>query len=118
MRVSLPPKPWINNYERQADEAFNRATSMTDDQLRQIRPPLPQIQYLPPRFGYPDYIDRQWTVLQVFGITRLPPGSMPRGGAPKMERTNQDRVDYSGQQAVSQGSDRNTGYSPLSSGSF
>jgi hypothetical protein len=104
MQVQLPPQPWINNYARQADEAFNASTVMTDDELRALRPPLPQIQYLPPRFGYPSYADRQWSIMQVFGITRTPSGDIP--GMPRMH--GEDRVDYSRSQSSQQGSDRNT----------
>jgi hypothetical protein len=77
---------------------------MSADQLRALRPPLPQIEYLPPRFGYPDYAERQWDILQVFDITRLPSGRVP--GFPRMHQ--KDRVDYSGTQSTSQGSDRNS----------
>lgn len=77
---------------------------MSADELRALRPPLPQIQYLPPRFGYPPYIDRQWDVMQVFGITRMPSGQIP--GMPRMH--GEDRVDYSRTQGGGQGSDRNT----------
>lgn len=112
MIVSMPPQPWANNYQRQADDAFNRATSMSDDELRQLRPPLPQIPYLPPRFGYPTYEERQWNIMQVFGIDRLPSGGLP----PRPSIRPQDRVDYSGSQAAMAGSDRNTNYSPLGLG--
>lgn len=104
MNVRPPAQPWANNYQRQADEAFAAATSMSADELRALRPPLPQIQYLPQRFGYPSYPDRQWGVMQVFGITRLPSGGLP---AMPVNHAN-DRVDYSGSQSTQQGSDRNT----------
>lgn len=104
MLVKPPDQPWENNYARQADDAFAAATSMSDDELRALRPPLPQIQFLPPRFGYPSYADRQWTVMQVFGITRMPSGAIP--GMPRMH--GDDRVDYSRSQSSAQGSDRNT----------
>src|ERR1035437_6111165 len=104
MQVRPPDAPWANNYQRQADDAFSAATSMSADQLRALRPPLPQIVYLPPRFGYPLYQDRQWDVMQVFGITRLPSGAIP--GMPQMH--GEDRVDYSRDQSTTQSSDRNT----------
>jgi hypothetical protein len=98
-------QPWETNYARQADDAFAAATSMSADQLRAMRPPLPQIQYLPPRFGYPPYANRQWDVMAVFGITRLPSGQIP--GLPQMH--GEDRVDYSRSQGGNNGgSDRNT----------
>ena len=70
-------QPWANNYQRQSEEAFWVAESATADQLRALQPPLPQIQYLPPRFGYPGYAERQATVMQVFGIDRVNPSYMP-----------------------------------------
>lgn len=105
-------QPWITNYQRQADDAFAAATSMSADQLRALRPPLPQIIYLPPRFGFEDYVDRQWTVMQVFGITRLPSGQIP--GMPTTR--GDERTDYSRTQGGGQGSDRNTNYDPLGMG--
>jgi hypothetical protein len=104
MQIRPDDSPWANLYQRQADEALAMATSMSADQLRALRPPLPQIEYLPPRFGYPTYEERQWDVLQVFGISRLPPGQLP--GFPRMRQ--KDRVDYTQTQATSQGSDRNS----------
>ena len=103
--VRPPDKPWSTQYQKQADDTFDALTSVSTDELRALRPPLPQIQWLPDRFGYPPYIDRQWGVLQVFGITRTPSGNIP-----SMPTTRgDDRVDYSRDQATSQGSDRNTG---------
>jgi hypothetical protein len=96
-------QPFQTNYQRQADDAFAAAESMSADQLRALRPPLPQIQWLPPRFGYPLYQDRQWNVMQVFGITRLPSGEIP--GMPRMH--GEDRVDYSRSQSRDQASPRN-----------
>ena len=105
-------QPWQNNYARQANDAFDAATSMSADELRALRPPLPQIEYLPPRFGYPLYAQRQWDVLQVFGITRLPSGRIP--GMPSTK--GEDRVDYSREQGGGAGSDRNVNYDPLGLG--
>ena len=106
-------QPWETNYQRQADDAFAAAESMSDDELRALRPPLPQIMYLPPRFGWPTYEERQWNVMQVFGITRLPSGRIP--GRPQTR--GEDRVDYSRNQGGYTGSDRNTnGADPLGLG--
>lgn len=105
-------QPWETNYQRQADDAFAAATSLSSDELRALRPPLPQIQMLPPRFGYPDYVERQWDVMQVFGITRMPSGNIP--GMPRMH--GEDRVDYSRSQGGGAGSDRNTNYDALGLG--
>lgn len=104
MQVRPYDEPWETNYSRQANDALAAATKMSAAQLRALRPPLPQIEYLPPRFGYPDYAERQWDILQVFDITRLPSGRVP--GFPRMHQ--KDRVDYSQTQATSQGSDRNS----------
>ena len=112
MLITPPATPWENLYQAQGDEAFERAESMSADQLRALRPPLPQIIMNPPRFGYPTYIERQWSVLQVFGITRLPSGAVP--GMPRMREDQ--RVDYSKSQGSYQGSDRNTNASPLGLG--
>ena len=71
-------QPWANNYQRQSEEAFWVAESATAAQLRMLQPPLPQIQYLPPRFGYPGYVERQPTVMQVFGIDRINPSYLPQ----------------------------------------
>jgi hypothetical protein len=102
--VSPSSTPWANNYQRQADEAFDAATSMSADELRSLRAPLPQIRWLPPRFGYPTYVERQWDVMQVFGITRTPSGDIP--GMPTTR--GEDRVDFSRYQGGGSGSDRNT----------
>ena len=86
---------------------------MSDDELRALRPPLPQIEFLPPRFGYPTYAQRQWSVLQVFGIDRLTPGGLP---AERPQMRQDKRVDYSRSQGGFQGSDRNTNADPLGLG--
>lgn len=105
-------QPWETNYQRQADDAFAAATSMSADQLRALRPPLPQIQFLPPRFGYPSYADRQWDIMQVFDINRAAPGYLPDRPGSRQDR----RVDYSRVQSGDQGSDRNTNYDALGLG--
>jgi hypothetical protein len=105
-------QPWQTNYQRQADDAFAAATSMSEDELRALQPPLPQIQWLPPRFGYPSFVERQWDIMQVFGITRLPSGEIP--GMPRMH--GEDRTDYSRTQGGGAGSDRNTNADPLGLG--
>jgi len=97
-------QPWATLYEKQEAEALDRALALSDAQLRRLRPPLPQIVWLPPRFGYPTYDQRQWGVMQVFGLTRTPSGRIP--GFPSTQ--GQDRVTYSQDQARWQGSDRNT----------
>ena len=78
MLVAPYSQPWANNYQRQADDAFWTAESATANELRALRPPLPQIVYLPPRFGYATYDERQPTVLQVFGMDRVQPSYLPQ----------------------------------------
>lgn len=95
-------EPFATMYQRQADEALENAVGPSDAYWRALRPPLPQIKYLPPRFGYPTYVERQPTILQVFGISRSPNGAIP--GFPQMRQRN--RVDYSQFQGRDQGSDR------------
>lgn len=97
-------QPWSTNFARQQAEAFDRALGMSADELRALGPPLPQIVYLPPRFGYPTYDQRQWGVMEVFGITRTPAGRIP--GMPRMH--GKDRVDYTRSQSTDQGSERNS----------
>lgn len=104
MRVRPADQPWATLYQQQADDAFNAVTAISDEKWRALRAPLPQIQYLPPRFGYPGYAARQWSVMQVFGITRTPSGRIP--GVPQMKQ--EDRVRYSQSQATFEGSDRLT----------
>lgn len=119
MRVQLPPEPWANNYQRQADDATNMALYATDEEWRELQPPLPQIEYLPPRFGYLDYADRQPTVISVFGINRLQPAGLPptRQAARQMKMTGADRVNYSGTQGgTNGGSPRNENYSAMGMG--
>lgn len=112
MLVRPYSEPFETNYQRQADDAFAAAESMSAAQLRALRPPLPQIIMNPPRFGYPVYAERQWNVLQVFGITRLPSGQIP--GLPRMH--GEDRVDYSRYQGNAQGSTRNANADALGLG--
>lgn len=112
MLVNPYSQPWANNYQRQADDALFAATAASADQLRAQRPPLPQIVANPPRFGYPSYVDRQWNVMQVFGITRLPSGAIP--GMPRMK--GEDRVDYSRSQSTMSGSPRNESVDSLGMG--
>lgn len=86
---------------------------MSRGQLMALRPPLPQIQFLPPRFGYVPYQERQWTLWDVFDITKS-----PRGYIPGMPSTRpEERVDYSRNQGGYAGTTRNTnGGDPLGLG--
>jgi hypothetical protein len=112
MLVNPYAQPWATNYQRQADDALFAATEASSEQLRALRPPLPQIRMNPPRFGYPDYATRQWNVMQVFGINRLPSGAIP--GMPNMK--GEDRVDYSRNQSTMSGSPRNENVDALGLG--
>jgi hypothetical protein len=105
-------EPWQTNYQREANDALEAAMGPSDAYWRALRPPLPQIPYLPPRFGYPTYVERQWTVMQVFGITRTPNGTIP--GMPTTRP--EERTDYSKVQQTDQGSGRNENFDPLGLG--
>jgi hypothetical protein len=98
-------EPWETNYSRETNDALKRAWGPSDDYWRRLGPPLPQIPYLPPRFGFPPYSERQWGVMQVFGLTRTPAGRIP--GMPQTR--GEDRTDYTENQGGYEGSDRNTG---------
>ena len=64
------------------------------DVIRAIRPPLPQIDPFPPRFGYPDYPDRQPGIQMAFTVDRYYPNA---------------RYELSGGVAGAQSSARNVG---------
>lgn len=107
MQVSPYAQPWSSNYQRQSEEAFWVAESATADQLRALRPPLPQIQYLPPRFGYPTYAERQPTVLDVFGIDRINPGYLPSTPLSSIRKPGDEFEDtrYQGSDRLTNGGD-------------
>jgi hypothetical protein len=46
-------RPWQSNEERLVTTALEAAMLMPADEIRALKPPLPQIQLFPPRFGYP-----------------------------------------------------------------
>lgn len=56
--VYLQSAPFYRNAERLVDEAL-RVAVVPASQLERIRPPLPDIQLFPPRWGYLDYVERQ-----------------------------------------------------------
>jgi hypothetical protein len=80
-------KPWASNAERLVDLALASA-DLTYEQIESIRPPLPQVQLFPPRFGYRPYVD-QFRIEDVVDLDLLYPGS---------------RVDFSGSTSGYQGS--------------
>lgn len=45
-------RPWMTNEERLVGEALMSAANMPADAIRSIRPPIPRIALIPPRFGY------------------------------------------------------------------
>lgn len=52
-------RPWDSHEQYITGMAVASQMDMTGDEIRQIRPPLPRVQALPPRFGYPSYQDQQ-----------------------------------------------------------
>jgi hypothetical protein len=56
--VYLQSAPFYRNAERLVDEAL-RIAAVPANALARIRPPLPDIQLFPSRFGYPEYEERQ-----------------------------------------------------------
>lgn len=99
-------------YQRQADDALAAAAGPSDDYWRALGPPLPQIEWLPDRFGYPAFVDRVPTIMSVFGIDRMPMAGIP--GMPRMR--GQDRVDYTKSQDRDQASPRNENVDALGMG--
>jgi hypothetical protein len=82
-------RPWQSNQERLVGIALQAVALMPVDQIRAIRPPLPRIAMLPPRFGY-----RQEClgISDIINLDQLYPGA---------------RIDYSGS---------NSGYSGSNAG--
>lgn len=113
MQVRPWSQPWLLNYQRQGDDALARAWNFTDDQWRKLPPPLPQITYLPPRFGYAPYAERQASVMQVFGINRSPNGPTPAN--PTLHH-KENEVDYQEDQMWSGSDTRYENYSPMGFG--
>jgi hypothetical protein len=107
MLVEPASQPWATNYQRQSEDAFWVAESATAQQLRALRPPLPQIQFLPDRFGYPSYVDRQPTVMQVFGIDRVNPGYLPQTPLSSIRKPGDEFNDtrYQGSDRLTNGGD-------------
>jgi len=74
-------RPWSSAREQQVTDALREWTDMPPDAARRIKPPIPNIGRIPPRFGYAQH------VLGISDIARLDdvyPGS---------------RVDYSQSQS-------------------
>lgn len=65
-----PDQPWTNNWERLQTEALRRAFAYTNEELRHLKPPLPQV-HDRPRFGYRPYA-HQPTLDDVIGLMHNP----------------------------------------------
>ena len=65
-------KPWASNEERLVSESLAMA-NLPAEVIQQIRPPLPQVQLFPPRYGY-----RR----EAFGIRDVVNGDTIYPGAP------------------------------------
>lgn len=80
-------KPWQSNEERLAGHALSAAALGADtDDIRSIRPPIPRVGFLPPRFGYGER--RALGIGDLVDLDLIYPGA---------------RVDYSGNQSGYQG---------------
>lgn len=86
--------PTYTSQEAQVTAALMTATIPGDVIQAQVRPPLPQIQPFPPRFGYPSYQERQPGVDMAFAVDRYYPNA---------------RYELSGGVAGAQASARNVG---------
>lgn len=69
MNVYEESKPFQSNQERLVSEALAESQRSADS-IRQLRPPLPQVDPFPPRFGYKPVQDRALTVEDVVGVAR------------------------------------------------
>lgn len=58
MQFYRPPTPWSNNQERLLTEALQVGNIPGVVLQETVRPPLPQIQPFPPKFGYGEPQDR------------------------------------------------------------
>jgi len=61
--------PWASNMERLTQQALMAATMPASEIQQQVRPPLPQIRMLPPRFGWGDRT--QPTIEDVVSVDRV-----------------------------------------------
>lgn len=68
--VYLQAAPFYRNEERLVSQALVVATIPGQVLQEQVRPNLPQVQLFPPRFGYPDYNDRQFSIDTVLDFPR------------------------------------------------
>ena len=86
--------PTYSSQEALVTASLMTATIPGDVIQATVRPPLPQIQPFPPRFGYPDYPDRQPGIDMALSVDRFYPNA---------------RYELSGGVAGAQASARNVG---------
>lgn len=65
--------PFASNMERLTQQALSVQFMGSDEIQTAVRPPLPQVELLPERFGLPEVQDRVPTVLDIIGQSRLIP---------------------------------------------
>lgn len=78
-------KPWQSNEERLTGQALAAVATLDAAQIQSIRPPIPRIGFLPPRFGY---WQEALGIRDIVRLDQIYPGA---------------RVDYSGSQSGYQG---------------
>jgi hypothetical protein len=67
--------PNYSNQERLVTQALMTATIPGSVIQATVRPPLPQIDPFPPRYGYPTYQERQMEIGEVFSVDRYLPNN-------------------------------------------
>ena len=65
--------PNYSSQELLVTSALRTAMIPGEEIVASVRPPLPQIQPFPPRYGYVDYPDRQATIGEVLDVARSYP---------------------------------------------
>lgn len=78
-------KPWQSNEERLVSESLATTAGMPAAVIQQIRPPLPQVQLFPPKYGYRR---EAFGIRDVVNVNTIYPGA---------------RVDFSGRVSGYQG---------------
>jgi hypothetical protein len=62
--------PFAGHQEELTQQALSVAFMSAEEIQQNVRPPLPQVQVFRPRFGYPEYQDRQAEVTDIVGASR------------------------------------------------